>query len=166
MTQGNLIDLLPRGRPPTTPLLEAIRAAKHHVHLADLHLRADATGDEFLDALDAQGQGGVESACSTTRWVAPPAPPPPPPAARAGGQEQRVPADQLGPPAFADHMRNHRKIAGGRRRRLRRGLNVATVRRQVARFASARHAHRLRGPAVSDLQRVFAEGLEFASDER
>jgi len=37
----------------------------------------------------------------------------------------------------------------------------------VARFGFWRDTHmRLRGPAVSDLQRVFAEDWNFASDER
>src|SRR5262249_32619211 len=60
MTRGNVIHFYHQGRPAFDAMLEAIRGAKHHVHLETCIFRPDATGAAFLEALAERARQGVK----------------------------------------------------------------------------------------------------------
>jgi cardiolipin synthase len=169
MTLGNAVDFYHEGKPCFDAMLEAIRGARHHVHILTFIFQYDVLGREFLDLLLAKVKEGVQvrllyDAMGSHRLK--------PRRLRdlleAGGQA--CPFLPLNP--FRRHvqvnLRNHRKIlvvdgqvgfVGG--------LNVGDeYLGRVARFGFWRDTHmRIRGPAVADLQRIFAEDWNFASGE-
>lgn len=170
LTRGNAIDFYHEGKPALDAMLEAIRAATHHIHLETFILRADATGEEFLEALAAKARQGVQvrllydamgsHQVGHGRLRA---------LLEAGGSSSVFLPMNLFRRRLQINMRNHRKITvvdgdigfiGG--------LNIGDeYLGKVARFGFWRDTHlRVRGPAVADLQRVFAEDWNFASGER
>ncbi len=170
MTAGNRIDFYHEGAPAYAAMLEAIRAAKHHVHLQTFIYQPDAVGDEFLDALTRKAREGVKvrllydamgSRRLRHRRLRP--------LLEAGGQSSVFLPMNLFRRRMQVNMRNHRKIlvvdgdigfVGG--------LNVGDeYLGRDPRFGFWRDTHmRLRGSVVADLQRVFAEDWNFASGER
>jgi cardiolipin synthase len=56
---GNLVRPLLDGDEAYPVMLEAIRQARHHVHLQSFIIRNDAVGREFLDLLAEKARGGV-----------------------------------------------------------------------------------------------------------
>jgi cardiolipin synthase len=167
---GNQVDFYHEGRPAFDAMLEAIRGARHHIHLEMFIFQPDATGQLFLDALAQKAKEGVQvrllydamgSIRLHRRTLAP---------LRAAGGKCSV-FLPLNPfrRRIQVNMRNHRKIlvADGETGFIG-GLNVGDeYLGKVARFGFWRDTHlRLRGPAVADLQRVFIEDWDFAAEER
>jgi cardiolipin synthase len=169
MTTGNQIAFYYEGRPAFDAMLEAIRGARHHVHLETFIFQPDETGQIFLDLMTQKAKEGVQvrllyDAMGSIRFhrkklvsfLA------------SGGKTSAF--FPLNPfrRRLQVNMRNHRKIlvvdgevgfVGG--------LNVGDeYLGKVQRFGFWRDTHlRLEGPAVSDLQRIFIEDWDFASAE-
>ncbi|AKF06397.1 cardiolipin synthase [Sandaracinus amylolyticus] len=148
------------GAPATyDAMIEAIAAARDHVHLEYYIFRPDRTGRRVLDALveaakrgvrvrllyDGYGSVGLGPACRALR--------------RAGGiAKPFFPLDPIRRAATIN-LRNHRKLmivdgvvgfCGG--------LNVGDM------FLDWRDLHlRVDGPAVTDLQKIFVEDWFFAA---
>src|SRR5208282_1106560 len=59
-TTGNHIQFFYEGQPAYDAMLEAIRNARHHVHLEFFIVQPDASGDLFLDLLTQKAREGVE----------------------------------------------------------------------------------------------------------
>jgi cardiolipin synthase len=57
---GNSIEPLVEGTEAYSPMLQAIRAGKHHIHLQSFIICNDAIGREFLSALAAKAREGVQ----------------------------------------------------------------------------------------------------------
>jgi cardiolipin synthase len=169
VTRGNAIDFYHEGKPALGAMLEAIRGAKHHVHLETFIFRTDATGAAFLEALTQKARQGVkvrllyDAMGSHQLWHRHLAT-----LHEAGGLSSVFLPLNLFRRRLQINMRNHRKIlvvdgdlgfVGG--------LNVGDEYLGAnPRFGFWRDTHlRLRGPAVADLQRVFAEDWHFASGE-
>jgi cardiolipin synthase len=169
-TLGNQVAIYNDGRKAFDAMLDAIRSARHHIHLETFIFQRDATGREFLDALTTKAREGVQvrllyDAMGTHRlkhWLLLPL-------CDAGGK--CAPFLPLNPfrRRIQVNMRNHRKIlivdgkigfTGG--------LNVGDeYQSQVTRFGYWRDTHiRLEGPAVSELQWVFLEDWDFAAQEK
>ena len=168
-TSGNDIAFFHEGKPAFEAMLDAIRSAKHHVHLETFIFQPDATGRRFLDALAERARAGVQV---------------------------RLLFDAVGSRKLRSSMLRHLQEAGGRcsvflpispfRRRLQINLRnhrkILVVDGEVAfvgglnigdeylgldpRFGFWRDTHlRLRGPAVAGLQGVFIEDWDFAAAE-
>jgi cardiolipin synthase len=169
ITTGNELAFYHEGRPAFDAMLEAIRSARHHVHLETFIFQPDTTGQTVLDALSERARQGVEvrllyDAMGTHRL-----------SKRllqslrnAGGKYSLfLPINPLRR-RIQINMRNHRKllIVDGRVA-FTGGLNVGDeylCRSQ--RFGFWRDTHlRLQGPAVAGLQRIFAEDWDFAAGE-
>lgn len=169
LTEGNQLDFYHEGQPAYDAMFAAMRAARHHIHLETFILQPDQVGCEFLDLLTRKAKEGVQvrllyDAMGSLRLQ----------------QRKLRPLREAGGRVFAFlpvnplrrriqvNLRNHRKImvvdgnvgfVGG--------LNVGDeYLGRVERFGFWRDTHlRLQGPAVADLQRVFAEDWDFASGE-
>jgi cardiolipin synthase len=170
LTLGNQIDYYFDGQTAFPAMLEAIAAARHHVHIEFFIFHADSIGREFLDLLAQKARQGVEvrflydaigSRRLGTRALAD--------LHQAGGKISQFLPINLLRRRFQFNMRNHRKIlvvdgdvafTGG--------LNIGDEYRGLNPvFGYWRDAHlRVRGPVVGDLQRVFAEDWDFAAHER
>jgi cardiolipin synthase len=170
LSRGNAIDFYHEGLPAFEAMLEAIRGAKHHVHLETFIFRTDETGEVFLKALAEKARQGVQvrllyDAMGSHRlWHR---------RLRdlldAGGLSSVFLPMNPFRRRLQVNMRNHRKITvvdgevgfvGG--------LNIGDEYiGKDPRFGFWRDTHlRVRGPAVADLQHVFAEDWNFASGER
>jgi cardiolipin synthase len=60
LTVGNEVEVFTKGTEKFEALFEAIRGAKHHIHLEYYILRDDALGERLLKALAAKARAGVE----------------------------------------------------------------------------------------------------------
>jgi cardiolipin synthase A/B len=169
LTVGNHVDFYFDGPPAFAAMLEAIRGARHHVHVEFFIFHADVLGTEFLIALAEKARQGVEVRLLYDAMGSHKLPLRSLSALRAAGGKTSVflPISLLRR-RIQVNMRNHRKIlvvdgevgfSGG--------LNVGDeYMGRVPFFGYWRDTHlRLRGPAVGDLQRVFAEDWDFASGE-
>jgi cardiolipin synthase len=170
LTTGNQIAFYHEGASAFDAMLQAMRSARHHIHLETFIFQPDPTGKLFLEVLAQKAREGVEvrllyDAMGSIRfqrkmlaalWA-------------AGGKSSVF--FPLNPfrRRLQINMRNHRKIlvvdgqvgfVGG--------LNVGDeYLGKVVRFGFWRDTHlRLEGPAVSDLQRVFIEDWDFAAGEK
>jgi cardiolipin synthase len=169
VTEGNDIDFYHEGQPAFDAMFEAIRAAKHHVHVCVFIFQPDNLGAQFLELLAAKAKEGVEVRllydamgshrlrCRLLR-----------PLHEAGGSTSVfLPINPLRR-RLQINMRNHRKImvVDGRVGFIG-GLNIGDE--YVGKnkyFGFWRDTHlRLRGPGVVDLQRVFVEDWSFAAGE-
>lgn len=165
---GNTVEMLESGSRAFHRIFEAIREAKHHVHIQTFIFRHDGLGEQFVDLLIRKVQEGVEvrllvdafgsvGAWRLLRKLN-----------KAGGNSAVfLPLFPVGN-RFAPNLRNHRKIVvcdgkvgffGG--------LNIGEEylgRRK--RFPHWCDAHlKISGPSVWDLQRVFVEDWDFATGE-
>jgi cardiolipin synthase len=170
LTSGNHVDYYHEGRPAFDAMLEAIHAARNHIHLETFIFQPDATGQMFLDALTRKAKDGVQvrllyDAMGSLRLhrttLAP--------LCAVGGKcAVFLPLNPFRR-RIQVNMRNHRKllVVDGKVGFIG-GLNVGDeYLGQVPRFGFWRDTHlRLRGPAVADLQRVFIEDWDFAAGER
>jgi cardiolipin synthase len=59
LLRGNRIEPLITGDEAYPAMLEAIKAAKHHIHLESFIIAADETGTQFLDLLKTKAEEGV-----------------------------------------------------------------------------------------------------------
>jgi cardiolipin synthase len=168
-TAGNSLTIYNEGQHAYDAMLEAIRSARHHVHLETFVFQRDEIGQLFLDALKRKAREGVQvrliyDAMGTRR-----------PARAmlrtlAGFGGRSSPFLPLNPlrRRIQVNMRNHRKIliVDGRVG-FTGGLNIGDeYRGRIARFGFWRDTHmRLEGPAVAELQWVFLEDWDFAAGE-
>jgi cardiolipin synthase len=168
-TEGNSVDYYVDGPPAFAAMIEAIRQARHHIHLEKFIYQPDSLGQFFLEELTKKARQGVEvrllyDAMGSHRLPARLLRP----LVTAGGKTSTfLPINPLRR-RIQVNMRNHRKIlvvdgewafTGG--------LNIGEeYEGKKPRFGYWRDTHlRLRGPAVGDLQRVFCEDWSFAAGE-
>jgi cardiolipin synthase len=170
LTTGNHVDFYHQGPPCFAAMLEAIKAARHHIHLETFIFQPDETGRQFLEILSAKAREKVRvrllydamgSLHLHRETVAP--------LRQAGGKVAAfLPLNPLRR-RMQVNMRNHRKllVVDGQIGFIG-GLNVGDeYQGKVPRFGFWRDTHlRVQGPAVADLQRVFIEDWDFASGER
>jgi cardiolipin synthase len=166
---GNSVQFYHEGVSAYAAKLEAIRSAQHHVHLEYFIFQPDEAGQTFVNALIDKARQGVKvrliydamgSHRLTSRFLRP--------LREAGGVCE--PFLPLNPwrRRMQINMRNHRKIlVVDGRVAFSGGLNIGDeYLGKVPRFGFWRDtSFRLEGPAVTDLQHVFAEDWDFAADE-
>jgi cardiolipin synthase len=169
MTHGNQLEIYADGPPVFAAMLDAIRAACHHIHLEFFIFHSDEIGSQFLIELARKAREGVEvrllydamgSHSLHQRHLRP--------LREAGGKTSVfLPINPLRR-RLQINMRNHRKIlvVDGQVGFIG-GLNIGDEYLGRNRyFGYWRDTHlRLEGPAVADLQRVFSEDWDFAADE-
>jgi cardiolipin synthase len=149
--------------------LDAVQAARHHVHLEYFIIRSDETGTQLLELLTAKAKAGVQVRLLFDSWGAlklkrrllrP--------LLAAGGQA--VPFLPLNPLRswIQVNLRNHRKIlvADGRVA-FTGGMNIGNeyLGKNPAFGYWRDTVLRLEGPAVAGFQRIFAEDWHFAARE-
>lgn len=166
---GNQFTFYYDGRSAYDAKLEAIRAARQHIHMEYFIFQPDASGHEFLKVLIEKVRQGVEvrlvydamGSRRLHRWTLRPL--------RCAGGKCRsfLPLDPLRR-RIQVNMRNHRKIlVVDGKVAFTGGLNIGDeYLGKVARFGPWRDTHlRVEGPLVASLQRVFVEDWDFASGE-
>jgi cardiolipin synthase len=170
LTLGNQVDFYFAGQPAFDAMLQAIHDARQHIHMEFFIFHADEIGTQFLNALTEKARQGVEvrflyDAMGSHKlpWKSMKQ------LREAGGKVSVFLPINLLRRRIQVNMRNHRKILvvdgevgfiGG--------LNIGDeyLGKNPA-FGYWRDTHlQVRGPAVGDLQRVFAEDWDFASGER
>lgn len=156
---GNDVRVLVGARETNSALIEAIEAARDHVHLEYYIFRADRCGRRVLDALIAAAERGVRvrllydayGSVGLGRHLRP--------LLRAGGYAAPFFPISLLRRAYTLNLRNHRKLAvidgeigfAG-------GINVGNL------FEDWRDVHlRLAGPVVAELQAIFVADWFFAT---
>jgi cardiolipin synthase len=170
LTLGNQVKFYYEGRPAFDAMLEAIRSARHHIHLEQFIFQPDSCGAEFLEAMTRKAKEGVQvrllyDAMGAHRLRHKMLRP----FLEAGGKSSVFLPLNPFRRRMQVNMRNHRKIlvvdgqvgfTGG--------LNIGEEYLcKNPRFGFWRDTHlRLEGPAVGDLQRVFSEDWDFAANER
>lgn len=168
-TRGNAVRVFDNPSALYDDLEAAVEGARHHVHFEYYIVQPDRTGARFLDLLARKAADGVEvrllvDAAGSRRLSAAHLAP----LRRAGGQVGWFLPLRVLPPRFAYHLRNHRKIAlVDGRVAYTGGANIGDeYRGRWARRPSWRDTHlRVAGPAVHDLQGVFADDWYFAAGE-
>jgi cardiolipin synthase len=169
ISHGNQVTLYHETEHAFAGLLEAIRAAQHHIHLEFFILRSDATGERLIEVLTQKVREGVEvrllydsvGGLFLKRGMLRPL-------LQAGGSVYNfLPVNPLRSWVRVN-LRNHRKIAvidgqigftGG--------MNIGDeYLGKSKRFGYWRDNFlRLEGPAVAGLQRIFIEDWDFAARE-
>lgn len=170
MAGGNAVELYHSGEPAYEAMLEAIRSARHHIHMQFFITRSDESGVRFMTALAERARAGVQvrflydavgSWQLRTRVLNI--------LTDAGGKA--VPYLTLLNPLrrrIQINLRNHRKlVVVDGKVGFTGGLNIGDE--YLGRnpfFGPWRDTFmRLEGPAVLGLQRVFAEDWDFSADE-
>jgi cardiolipin synthase len=169
LTVGNKVEMYHEGEPAYHAMLEAVRGARHHIHMETFIFQPDAAGREFLDALTKKAREGVQVRlvydamgslhlhASRLRELR-----------GAGGKVFAFLPLNPFRRRIQVNLRNHRKIlvVDGRVAFVG-GLNIGDeYLGKVRRFGFWRDTHfRLEGPAVRHVQRVFAEDWDFAAGE-
>ena len=169
VTGGNAIDIYDDGPAAFESIFAAIEQAKHHIHIETFIFRADGLGRRMIDALTAKAKQGVEvrllfdamgSYALSNRVLAP--------LIAAGGMASTFLSLNPLRRRFQINLRNHRKITvvDGATAFIG-GLNVGDEYLGLNRyFGYWRDTHlRVVGPAVYDLQSVFAADWSFATGE-
>jgi cardiolipin synthase len=173
VTGGNAVTLYHEGQPAFEAMLEAIKAARHHVHIQFFIFRNDESGRRFIDALADCARRGVQvrflydsvGAYNLSSRLL-----------RRLTEAKGLAAAFL--PMFNPlrririslrvNLRNHRKllIVDGRVG-FNGGLNIGDEYLGLhPKFGRWRDTHmRIEGPAVEGLQRVFLEDWFFATEE-
>ena len=167
---GNEVRLLLNGTEAYPAMLEAIRRARHHIHLQCFLIRDDPVGREFLEALAERARAGVRVRLLYDRFGST--------HAVLSGLFRRYRAvpnftlvclTQANPlkRQFQINLRNHRKIlivdgqeafAGG--------MNLhAENCEQGARLPIRDYHFALRGPVIQELQFVFLRDWYFMTNE-
>jgi cardiolipin synthase len=169
VTAGNRLTFYHAGEPAYCAMLDAIAAARHHVHLEFFIFRPDESGRRFVDALTAAARRGVEvrflydsfgSFSMSARKLRE--------LSRAGGKVAAF-LPLLNPLyRLRINLRNHRKIlVVDGRTAFTGGLNIGDeYLGKDPKLGYWRDTHfRVEGPAVESLQRVFLEDWHFATEE-
>jgi cardiolipin synthase len=165
---GNRVKILARGEDAFAAIAEAISEARHHIHVEEYIFRDDTLGRALLELLVARARRGVEVRLVVDAVGTPLAGRLIRQLEKAGGQGSVfLPILPFGH-RFSPNLRNHRKIivCDGRVGFLG-GMNVGDEyfgRRVNSRYWCDSHL-RIEGPAVRDLQFVFAEDWDFATGE-
>jgi cardiolipin synthase len=169
LTLGNKVEFFEEGQPAYDSMLAAIRTARHHVHMETFIFQPDESGRRFLEAFTQKAKEGVRVRLIYDAM-----------GSRRLRSNLLVPFRAAGGKAYPFlpvnpfrrriqvNLRNHRKIlvVDGKVAFLG-GLNVGDeYLGKVPRFGFWRDTHfLLQGPAVTDVQRVFAEDWDFAAGE-
>jgi cardiolipin synthase len=169
VTDGNRVTFYHEGQHAYDGMLEAIRSARHHIHMEVFIFQPDATGHQFLEALARKAREGVQVRLlydamgsrrlhrRTVRGLR-----------AAGGKcAAFLPLNPLRR-RIQVNLRNHRKIlVVDGRVAFTGGLNVGDeYLGRNPRRGFWRDTHmRVEGPAVTGLQRVFLEDWDFAAGE-
>jgi cardiolipin synthase len=169
VSHGNAVTLYHDTTKAFAALLEAIAAARHHVHVEFFILRSDDTGEALLKLLAEKARAGVEvrllydsvgALFLKSRTVRP--------LVEAGGRVRGfLPVNPVRSWVQVN-LRNHRKVVvvdgqvgftGG--------MNIGDeYLGRSKRFGYWRDTFlRLQGPAVAGLQRIFTEDWDFAAHE-
>jgi cardiolipin synthase len=169
VTNGNAVALYHDGSPAYDAMIEAIRGARHHVHIQFFIFRSDASGRRFIDALCERAAAGVEvrflydsvGCYNLSRALLR--------QLRGAGGKAGSFLPILNPfYRMRVNLRNHRKIlvADGRVG-FTGGLNIGDeYLSRHPKFGKWRDTFlRVEGPAVAGLQRVFLEDWHFATNE-
>jgi cardiolipin synthase len=165
-TSGNRVDVLAVGDAAYQAIGDAIDAAQHHVHAQYYLIRDDATGRWFRERLVAAAKRGVHVRLLMDGF-----------GCFALGRAYKRPLHQAGVEVAEFlpmrsvllqpvNLRNHRKIVVvDGTTSFTGGLNVGDeYRGHMAGLGSWRDVHlRIRGPASSELQRVFFQDWAFAT---
>jgi cardiolipin synthase len=169
LRRGNALTVYHETEQAYNALLAAIAEARQYVHLEYFILRSDATGDRLVELLSHKAKEGVEvrllydaMGClhlkrRTLRRLV-----------EAGGQASAFLPINPFHSLIRINLRNHRKITVvDGRIGFTGGMNIGDeYLGKSPHFGYWRDSFlRLEGPAVSDLQRVFAEDWEFARHE-
>jgi cardiolipin synthase A/B len=167
---GNAVTLYDAGEAAYDAMLEAIRQAKHHVHMQFFIVRADESGVRFMTALAEKARAGIQVRFlydSVGSWRL---------SARviriltdAGGKARPfLPMSNPLRRRIQINLRNHRKllVVDGKVG-FTGGLNLGDeYLGRVPFFGPWRDEFvRVEGPAVAGLQRAFTEDWDFAADE-
>jgi cardiolipin synthase len=166
VSDGNAVTIYDETKQAYDELLEAIAAARHHVHLEYFILRGDETGRRLLDLLTDKAREGVEvrllfdamGCLHLKRRVLKPL-------QEAGGQTIAfLPLNPIRS-LIRVNLRNHRKITVvDGRVGFTGGMNIGDE--YLGKSPTLGYWRdtflRLEGPAVGDLQRVFCDDWYFA----
>ncbi len=170
LLDGNRVEPLIAGDEAYPAMIEAIRAARHHIHMQTFILGNDRVGRMFLDALQERARAGVkvrllyDRVGSSRAWMG-----------RMFSRYARTPNmriagwTQIHP--LKRHMqinlRNHRKllVVDGHTAFMG-GLNIRDENITAAKTEAIRDYHfRVHGPIVQELQYAFMTDWYFATDE-
>ncbi len=169
VSPGNAVTVYHDTQEAFDALLEAVRAARHHVHLEYFIFRNDATGRQLIEELAAKAREGVQvrllydavgGHTLRRRTVRP--------LLAAGGKVDTFLPMNLLRFSVRINLRNHRKITVvDGRVGFTGGMNIGDeYLGKGPYFGYWRDTFvRLEGPAVADLQRVFVEDWHFTSGE-
>ena len=170
LLDGNRIEPLVSGDQAYPLMLQAIRSAKHHIHMQSFIISRDQTGIEFLDALKAKAEEGVKVRLMFDRFGST--------HAYLGGmfrEYRNVPNfdiqgwTQANPlkRQFQINLRNHRKnlVTDGETAFFG-GVNISSENRTCDGHASIRDYHfKAEGPLVHELQYSFLRDWFFMTEE-
>ena len=162
-TDGNQVELLANGAQAFDAMEEIIASATHHIHALFYIWKNDETGRRFRDLLIEKAKAGVEvrvlcdaigAPALATQFSRP--------LRKAGGQTARFLPPQLFSLTPRINFRNHRKIlvADGRVGVIG-GFNIGHEYRTIWRDMGVR----IEGPAVDQLQEVFADDWYYVKHE-
>jgi cardiolipin synthase len=166
---GNQVTFYHEGNSAIEGIREAIRSARHHIHMEFFIFQPDETGRSMLELLAEKAREGVEvrllydamgSRRLHRRILRP--------LLAAGGKCHEFLPLNLLRRRIQVNMRDHRKITVvDGRIAFTGGLNIGDeYLGRNPRYGYWRDTHlRLEGPAVAELQRVFIEGWDFAAEE-
>jgi len=169
LTVGNHVDAFKNGEQAYPAMLEAINGAKKRILLATYLFESDSVGNEFVAALIAAHQRGVEvrviidGVGELYSW-----PRLSKKLKKAGVQVAHFLPPKLLPPTFAVNLRNHRKIlivdsvigfTGG--------MNIGErhLVESTVRGPTVDLHFRFYGSVVSQLEAIFIEDWRFITDE-
>jgi cardiolipin synthase A/B len=169
LSQGNAITLYADTNDAFNALLDAIRQARHHVHLQFFIIRSDETGQRLIDVLAQKAKEGVEvrllydaMGCVRTRWALFR------PLLQAGGKVFAfLPLNPIRS-LIQVNLRNHRKIVVlDGRVAFTGGMNIGDEYLGKNKYFGYWRDQfmKIEGPAAGGLQRIFVEDWDFACHE-